>query len=239
MKRGRWRRTATAAATIVVFAILLYLVVSRRSGRVAAAVPARGAAGAVSVTTATAKKGDIGVYLDAIGTVSPVYTSTLTSQVTGMIAAVHYREAQQVRKGDSLIDIDPRAFQAQLEQAEGLLERDTHALEQSRMDLQRYRDAWGRDAIAKQTLDDQEKLVLQNEGTVQNDQGAVDYARTQLAYCHITAPFDGRVGLRLIDPGNVVQANSATPLVVLTQMQPITIVFSVAEDYLAQVQSAS
>ena len=135
---------------------------------------------------------------------------------------MHYREAQDVRKGDPLIEIDPRPYRAQLAQAEGILERDTHLLEQSRMDLQRYKDAWARDAIAKQQLDDQEKVVLQNEGTVKNDQGIVDYDRTQLAFCHISAPFAGRVGLRLVDPGNVVQANSTTPLVVVAQLQPIT-----------------
>jgi multidrug efflux system membrane fusion protein len=169
--------------------------------------------------------------------VTPIYTSTITSQVSGMIAAVHYREAQDVRQGDSLIDIDPRPYQAQLAQAEGILERDTHILDQSRMDLQRYRDAWARDAIQKQLLDDQEKIVLQNEGTVRNDRGAVDFSRTQVAYCHITAPFAGRVGLRLVDPGNVVQAGSVTPLVVVTQEQPITVIFSVAEDQLGQVQA--
>jgi multidrug efflux system membrane fusion protein len=238
MKLGRWRRTAIAAGTVVVVAVVLYVMLRPRADRVQAAAPARGMAGRVSVTTVTAKNGDIGVYLDAIGTVTPVYTSTITSQVVGMISAVHYRESQYVRKGDPLIDIDPRPFQAQLEQAQGLLERDTHILEQSRMDLQRFRDAWARDAIAKQTLDDQEKLALQNEGTVKNDQGTVAFQRTQLEYCRIRAPFDGRVGLRLVDPGNVVQANSTTALVVLTQMQPITVVFPVAEDYLTQIQSA-
>jgi membrane fusion protein, multidrug efflux system len=106
------------------------------------------------------------------------------------------------------------------------------------MNLQRFRDAWARDAIAKQQLDDQEKRVLQNEGTVKNDQGTVDFNRTQLAYCHITAPFEGRVGLRLVDPGNIVQANAGTPLVVLTQVQPITVIFSVAQDHLGEIQSA-
>jgi multidrug efflux system membrane fusion protein len=105
------------------------------------------------------------------------------------------------------------------------------------MDLQRYRDAWARDAIQKQLLDDQEKIVLQNEGTVRNDRGAVDFSRTQLSFCHITAPFAGRVGLRLVDPGNVVQAGSVTPLVVVTQEQPITVIFSVAEDQLGQVEA--
>ena len=176
------------------------------------------------------------MYLTAIGTVTPVYTSTITSQVNGLISDVHYREAQIVRKGDPLLDIDPRTYQAQLKQAEGTLERDTHVLAQSRMDLERYQKAWSRNAIAKQILDDQEKQVLQNQGTVKNDQGVVDFDRVQLDYCHIVAPFNGRVGLRLIDPGNVVQANSTTPLVVITQMQPITVVFTIAEDYLGEIQ---
>jgi multidrug efflux system membrane fusion protein len=196
----------------------------------------KGFGGPVTLTTVTAKQGDIGVYLTAIGTVTPVYTSVITSQVNGIINSVHYKEAQIVHKGDPLIDIDPRTYQAQVLQAEGTLEKDTHILEQSRMDLERYQKAWSRNAIAKQILDDQEKLALQNEGTVKNDQGVVDFDRVQLGYCHIVAPFDGRVGLRLVDPGNVVQSNSTTPLVVVTQMQPITVVFTVAEDYLGEIQ---
>jgi multidrug efflux system membrane fusion protein len=233
----RWKNAGTAVLTMLVGATVLVMVLRGRDGKLDAAAAAPGTAAPVAVTTVTATRGDIGVYLDAIGTVTPVYTATITSQVSGMIGAVHYREAQYVRKGSPLIDIDSRPYQAQLDQSEGLLERDTHILEQSRMDLQRYRDAWSRDAIAKQQLDDQEKLVLQNEGTVKNDQGNVDYARTQLAYCRITAPFDGRVGLRLVDPGNVVQAAGATPLVVLTQVEPVTVIFTVAQDYLPQIQS--
>jgi multidrug efflux system membrane fusion protein len=237
MKIGRVRRLAAGAIAVAVFTIVIYGSLRRQADPVQAAARARGLADAVSVTTVTAKKGDLGAYLNAIGTVTPVYTSAITSQVSGMIASVHYREAQYVHKGDPLIDIDARPYQAQLEQAEGILDRDTQILEQSKMDLQRYRDAWSRDAIAKQTLDDQEKLLRQNEGTVKNDRGTVSYNRTQLAFCHITAPFDGRVGLRLVDPGNVVQASSATPLVVLTQIQPITVIFSVAEDDLTQIES--
>jgi membrane fusion protein, multidrug efflux system len=225
------------AVTAIVVAVALYFALRRRGDQVQAAAPVRATAGAVRLTTATAKRGDIGVYLDAIGTVTPIYTATITSQVSGLVSAIHYREAQTVRKGDPLIDIDPRPYQAQLDQALGLLERDTHLLEQSKMDLERYRAAWARNAIAKQLFDDQEKLVLQNEGTVKNDQGTVAFDRTQLAWCHITAPFDGRVGLRLVDPGNVVQANSTTALVVLTQMQPITVIFTIAEDHLAEIQS--
>jgi multidrug efflux system membrane fusion protein len=234
--KRRWVWVLTLAA----FGLVFYLVLRHHDDPTQAASASRRVAGGpVTINAVTAKKGDVGVYLSAIGTVTPVYTSTITSQVSGMISAVHYREAQIVRKGDPLIDIDPRPFQAQLEQAEGTLEKDTRILEQSMMDLERYRQAWSRNAIAKQTLDDQEKIAQQNHGTVRNDQGVVDYAKVQLGYCHITAPFDGRVGLRLIDPGNVVQANSTTPLVVITELQPITVIFTIAQDYLGQVQSES
>jgi multidrug efflux system membrane fusion protein len=177
------------------------------------------------------------VYLDAIGTVTPTYTDSITSQVTGMVTQVHYQEGQLVRKGQALVDIDPRPFEAQLLQAQGALERDTHVLEQAKMDLQRYRDAWARNGIPKQTLDDQEKIVLQDEGTVKNDQGTVQYEQVQVAWCHITAPIAGRVGLRLVDPGNVIQASGTTTLVVITEVQPITVIFTIAEDNLPQVQA--
>jgi multidrug efflux system membrane fusion protein len=201
----------------------------------------RGTIGPVSITTATAKKGNIGVYLDAIGTVTPVYTSSITSQANGIVTAVHYAEGQMVQQGDPLIDIDPRSYQAQVVVAQGALDRDTNLLAQGKMDLDRYRAAWARNAIQKQMLDDQEKLVLQLEGTVKNDQGTLQYAQVQLSYCHIVAPIEGRAGLRLIDPGNVVQANqtstTAGALVVITQIQPITVIFTIAEDSLAEVRS--
>ena len=190
----------------------------------------------MTLTTATATKGNIGVYLDAIGTVTPVYTASITSQVTGPVIAVHFKEGQMVRKGDPLIDIDPRPFQATLMQAEGVLERDQAILAQGMMDRDRYRDAWARNAIPKQTLDDQEKIVLQQAGTVKNDQGTVAFDQVQLGYCHITAPIAGRVGLRLVDPGNVVQAAGTVTLAVITQLQPITVIFTIPEDNLGQVQ---
>jgi multidrug efflux system membrane fusion protein len=192
--------------------------------------------GPVTATVATAAKGDIGVYLDAIGTVTPLYTTSITALASGVLTAVHYSEGQLIRKGDPLIDIDPRPYQAQLMQAEGVLERDTNVLAQAKMDLERYRTAWAGNGINKQLLDDQEKIVLQDQGTVKNDQGTVNYDQVQLSYCHITAPFAGRVGLRLVDPGNVVQANGTTPLVVVTSMQPITVIFTIAEDSLVQVR---
>jgi multidrug efflux system membrane fusion protein len=197
----------------------------------------RGAAGGTAtVVPAKAQRGDIGVYLDAIGTVTPVYTSSITSQVNGIVTEVHYKEGQLVSKGDPLIDIDSRPYRATLLQAQGVLERDQGILAQAQMDLQRYQKAWAANAIPKQTLDDQEKLVQQDLGTVKNDQGVVQYDQIQVDFCHIVAPITGRVGLRLVDPGNVVQATGGTALAVITQIQPITVIFTIPEDSLGQVQ---
>ncbi len=208
----------------------------KRDATATAAKSPRGGGGPVTLVTATAQKGDIGVYLDSIGTVTPVYTASITSQVNGIVIAVHYKEGQLVRKGDPLIDIDARPYQASLLQAQGTLERDTNLLAQSKMDLQRYHDAWDRNAIPKQILDDQEKLVLQQQGTIKFDQGVVQFDQIQVDYCHIVAPISGRVGLRLVDPGNVVQSSGTLTLAVVTQIQPITIIFTVPEDNLGQVQ---
>lgn len=230
-------RVAVWIALLLIFAVAFFLVLRHHDDTKKAAGSARhGGGAAVALTTATAQKGDLGVYLEAIGTVTPVYTTSVTSQATGPIIAVHYKEGQIVHKGDPLVDIDPRPYRATLLQAQGMLERDENILAQAKMDLDRFRAAWARDAIPKQTLDDQEKLVLQDEGTVKLDQGSVQSDEIQLGYCHITAPIAGRVGLRLVDPGNVVQNTGTTTLVVITQLQPITVIFTIAEDYLDQVQ---
>jgi len=221
---------------LLVFAGGFYLVMRKRDATATASKSPRGGGGPVTLVTATAQKGDIGVYLDSIGTVTPVYTASIASQVNGIVTAVNYKEGQLVRKGDSLIDIDARPYQASLLQAQGTLERDTNLLAQSRMDLERYRDAWARNAIPKQILDDQEKLVLQQQGTIKFDQGVVQFDQIQVDYCRIVAPISGRVGLRLVDPGNVVQSSSTLTLAVVTQIQPITIIFTVPEDNLGQVQ---
>jgi multidrug efflux system membrane fusion protein len=191
----------------------------------------------VIIHVAAARKGNLGVYIDALGTVVPEATVNLYSQVTGQVLAVHYREGQMVRQGDALIDLDPRLYQAQLQQAEGTLDRDRGILAQQETNLGRYREAFEQHAVAKQVLDDQEQAVVQVNGSVRNDVGQVQYAQTQLSYCHLTAPISGRVGLRLVDVGNTVFSGSATPLVVITQLQPITVVFNVAEDHLSEVQS--
>ena len=238
--RRKRRRSLVWFLLLLIIGSAFYFAWHYRGGQTAArnrqALPS-----AVTITAATAKKGNMGVYLDAIGTVTPVYTSSITAQVNGIVDAVYYTEGQMVQKGDPLVDINPGIYQAQLVQAQGTLEHDTQLLAQAKMDLQRFRDAWARNAIQRQTLEDQEKLVLQNEGTVKFDEGTVQLAEVQLAYCHITAPISGRVGLRLIDPGNLVQANqtstTTSPLVVITQIQPITIVFTIAEDNIGEVQA--
>ena len=214
--------------------LIVYLWRRHEDAQKAAAAKARPAPG-ITVTSATAQKGNIGVYLDSIGTVTPVYTDSITSQVNGLVVAVHFKEGQRVSKGDPLIEIDSRTYRATLLQAQGILERDENLLAQAKMDLERYQAAWDRNAIAKQVLDDQGKLVLQDEGTVKNDQGTVQFDQIQVDYCSIAAPISGQVGLRLVDPGNVVQSSGTATLAVITQLEPITVIFTIPEDSLGPV----
>ena len=224
VRRKRRRRWIEALTVLLVVVVIWWIHDATEPAKRKPPVPV------VTVVAATAQRADLPVHLDTIGTVTSVYTVSITSQVTGVIKAVRYREGQLVAKGTPLVEIDPRPFEAALTQAEGTLHRDEQLLAQSKMDLERYRRAWAQNAIAKQLLDDQEHVVRQNEGTVITDRAAVENARIQLAYCHITAPIAGRVGLRLVDPGNLVVANSTTPLVVITQVAPISVVFPVPED---------
>src|ERR1700733_3976459 len=237
-KPPRKRRQWLWILLLLVFALILVLILRHHDNTQQTAGAGRGRrgfGGPVTLTVTSAQKGDIGVYRDAIGTVTPVYTASIYNQVTGVITQVHYREGQTVHKGDPLVDIDPRQFAAQVESAQGALERDTGLLAQAKMDLERYQKAWDRNAIAKQQLEDQEKIVAQDEGLVKSDQGTLDFDKVQLSYCHIVAPFTGRVGLRLVDPGNLVQSSGSTILAVVAQIQPITVVFTLAEDHLSDV----
>lgn len=234
--RHRWVWIVVLAA----FALLAWAVVRSGGGaKPGAQGPAgggrRGAFGPVPVTTATATTGSVGVYLTAIGTVTPVHTVSVTAQVSGVITAVHYREGQFVKKGDPLIDIDPRPYEAQLQQAEGTLERDQHLLAEAQMDYERYKTAWAKNAIPRQTFEDQDKVVQQLQGTVKNDEGTVRLQQVNVGFAHITSPISGNVGLRLVDPGNLVTANGATALVVVTQAKPMTVIFTVSEDSLTDV----
>jgi multidrug efflux system membrane fusion protein len=191
----------------------------------------------VIIHASAAYRGDMGVYINALGTVTPISTINIFSQVSGQVLAVHYHEGQMVHNGDPLIDIDPRPYRAQLQQAEGLLDHDRGVLKQAEIDLARYREAFASHAVAKQVLDDQEQIMIQDQGAVKYDLGQVQYAEVQLSYCRLTAPTSGRVGLRLVDSGNTVFAGSSNALVVITQLQPITVVFNVAEDHLGEVQA--
>jgi membrane fusion protein, multidrug efflux system len=233
-KRSTAVRVVMWIVILLVFGLGFWLVLRQQDATTAKAP--RGGGGPVTVTTVTTQKGDIGVYLDAIGTVTPVYTASITSQVNGIVTEVHYKEGQIIHKGDPLIDIDSRPYRATLMQAQGTLERDQNVLAMAKMDLQRYHEAWDRRAIPKQQLDDQEKIVLQNQGTVKLDEGTVQFDQVQVSYCHIVAPITGKVGLRLVDPGNVVQSSGTTTLAVITQMSPITVIFTISEDNLGPVQ---
>jgi multidrug efflux system membrane fusion protein len=196
----------------------------------------RGQTGPAAITVGQSKSGNINIYDDALGTVTPTSTVTVYSQITGVVLAVHYREGQIVHRGEPLVDIDPRPYEATLQQAEGTLEHDTGVLDEAKMDLTRYQAALAKNAIARQQVEDQEKAVVQDEGTVKTDEGTAAYDKVQLSYCHIVSPINGRVGLRLIDPGNTVFSGSSSTLVVITQLQPITVVFNISEDDLPQVQ---
>jgi multidrug efflux system membrane fusion protein len=222
----------------LVAAFLVYYLTKPKAGSDdASGGKGRGQNGPAAITVGKSMTGNINEYVDALGTVTPISTITLFSQVTGVVTSVHYREGQIVHTGDPLVDIDSRPAEATLTQAEGQLLHDQGVLDEATMDLERYKAAYARNAIAKQILDDQEKAVIQDTGTVKSDEGTVAFDKVQLAYCHIVSPINGRVGLRLVDPGNTVFSGSSSTLVVITQLQPITVVFNISEDDLPQVQT--
>lgn len=190
---------------------------------------------AIPVAAAPARLGDIPVYFDGLGSVIAYYTVTLRTRVDGQLMNIYFREGQFVKEGALLAQIDPRPFQVQLEQAEGQMAHDQALLANARLDLSRYQTLLAQDAIPKQQRDTQIATVGQLEGAIKTDQAAIDNAKLQLTYCRITAPISGRIGLRLVDPGNMVHASDANGLLVITQMQPITVVFTLPEDNLAAV----
>ncbi len=206
----------------------------------AAAQGARGRGGAglggpVPVVAVAARQGAIGVYVDGLGTVTPISTVAVHSRVDGELMAVHFREGELVHKGDLLAEIDPRPFEVQLAQADGQLVKDQALLDNARTDLARYQDLVKQNAAPEQQLVTQRALVAQYEGAVKTDEGAIASARLSLTYSRIASPLTGRIGLRLVDPGNIVHANDANGLLVITQVQPISVIFSIAESQLAPV----
>jgi multidrug efflux system membrane fusion protein len=198
--------------------------------------PGRGAPlGPVPVVVTKVMRSSIPVYLNGLGNVSAFYTVTVKSRVDGQIMKIHFSEGDLVKEGQVLFEIDPRPYQIQLEVAQGTLARDQAILNEARIDLDRYKAAFDKNAIAKQQLDDQVQIVAQDEGTVKQDVANVDNAKLQLVYANVTAPIAGVLGLRLVDPGNIVHAADTTGMIVITQLQPIAVLFTIPEDSLPQV----
>lgn len=235
--RGRW----IWLVVLVALAVAAYFLWPKFKAYQATQTPTptsgkgKGKGGTVLVVAARAKKGNIGVIYTALGAVTPVYTDLVRSRVDGELMRVLFKEGQIVKKGDLLEEIDPRPYQVQLDQAQGQLVHDQALLKNAHVDLDRYKVLLNQQAIPEQQYATQEALVTQYEGTIKTDQAAIDSAKLNLTYSHITAPIDGRVGLRLVDPGNIVHATDTTGLVVITQMDPISVIFTIAEDQLPQV----
>ncbi len=234
--RRRWVYWA-----ILVLLILggLYWYEHGKSTAAAKATSAKGGRGGASAATpvvaAQAQKGNIGVYVTGLGAITPIYTVTVKSRVDGQLMAVHFKEGDLVNEGDPMIEIDPRPYEAAVLQAQGALTRDTALLANARVDLARYTTLVAQDAVPEQQLATQRALVAQYEGTVTNDQGTVDAAKVNVVYCHIASPLTGVVGLRLVDPGNIVHASDTNGMIVITQIQPISVIFPIAEDQLPPV----
>lgn len=196
-----------------------------------------GAGMAVPVGIATAAKGDVPIVVRALGTVTPLATVTVKSQISGQLVQVNFVEGQEVKKGDLLAVVDPRPYDVALKQAEGTLEKDQALLANARVDLERYKKLVAQDSIARQQYDTQAALVRQYEATILTDQALVDAAKLNLVYTRIVAPNDGRIGLRLVDPGNYVTVGDSTGICVLTQMKPISVLFTIPEDTLPSVRA--
>ena len=232
--RRRWRRYVVVLLLLIVAGAGIWYW-TKSSGR----APTRGrflTNQAQPVGVATIKTGDMAVTYAGLGTVTPISTVTVQSQISGQIMQIAFTEGQHVKPNDFLIQIDPRPYQVALEQAEGTLAHDKALLADAKLDLARYALLLTQDSIASQQVDTQRALVKQYEGSVQADQGTVDTAKLNLVYCHITSPIAGRVGLQQINLGNYVTPNETNGLVVITQLQPITVVFTLAEDYIPEVQ---
>jgi multidrug efflux system membrane fusion protein len=244
--KSRWWLWVVALALVIALGIWY----SRSKDSAEAQGPPRAAAGgkggrqgqggpgqAVPVVVATAQRGDLPVYFNGLGTVTAFNTVTVRSRVDGQIVKINFTEGQTVHQGDALVEIDPRPYQVQLEQAEGQLAKDQAQLRDVQVDYERYQLLFKEGVIPKQQVDTQQAQVGQYQGAIRADQGTIDSAKLQIVYSHVTAPITGRVGLRLVDMGNIVHAADTTGLLVITQLQPIAVIFSLPQDQLSQVLS--
>ena len=233
-RRARWVSPVIALIVIGGTGLIAWRLLE---GHKTAGPAGRAAGGAPqSVGATTIATGDLNVVMTGLGAVTPLATVTVVTQINGQLTDVAFTEGQVVHKGDFLAQIDPRPYQVALEQAQGTLAHDLGLLGQARADNARYQTLNKQDSISKQQVEDQVYLIKQYEGTVISDQGAVDSAKLNITYCHITSPIDGRVGIRLVDPGNYVQTSSTSGLFVLTQEQPMSVIFTLPEDDVGEIQ---
>lgn len=229
-----------AAVVIIAIAALGYCTMKRDSGGMAGQRGGPGGnTGPQPVQAAQVVKGDMPVYLSGLGTVTAANTVTVRSQVDGTLQRLHFKEGDMVRAGQLLAEIDPRPFQVQLAQAQGQLAKDEASLVNARQDLVRYEQLLRQDSIAKQQVDTQRSLVRQLEGSVKSDRAQIASAQLQLTYSRVSAPFAGRTGLRQVDPGNLISSGDASGIVVITQVQPINVMFTLPEAQLTQVLEAT
>jgi multidrug efflux system membrane fusion protein len=228
-RRSWWRRLLVTLVILVLGIVILEHFLGKGKPAQANATPP------VPVVVATARIGDLPIYLNGLGSVTPLYTVTVRTRVDGELFSVPVREGQMVAAGDLIAEIDPRPFQVQLLQAEGQKERDEAILANAKLDLERYRILYTQNAVPKQQLDTQVALVNQYEAIVKSDEGVVESVKLNLIYCRITSPINGRIGLRNVDPGNIVHAADQNGLAVLTELQPIAVIFNIAQDNIPQV----
>jgi membrane fusion protein, multidrug efflux system len=219
------------ALLVIVGGVIAYQLHARSQ----AASKDNGGTQAVSVGVATVEKKDMPFYLSGLGNVTPFYTVTVHSRVDGQLMSVNFKEGQFVKAGDVLADLDPRPFQVALDQAQGQLAKDMASQNDARVDLNRYQQLWQQGVVARQQLDTQQATVGQFDGAIQSDKAQIDNEKLQLTYCKITSPIDGRVGLRLVDPGNIVHAADTNGMLVITQVQPIAVIFTLPEDNIPDV----